>query len=132
MAQVFHPSMNVVSKVSILGGIAGLAGLLWLALVIARSPYVTRAGVLQPQPVQFSHRHHVETMGIDCRYCHAFADVSASAGMPTTHVCMTCHSQILVGSPMLEPVHASAASDASIPWVRVHDLPDFVYFNHSI
>jgi hypothetical protein len=132
MAQIFHPSMNVVSKVSILGGVFGIAFLLWLLLVVTRSPYVTRAGVVQDQPVPFSHQHHVDTMGIDCRYCHASVEVSGSAGMPSTHTCMTCHSQLFTDSPMLELVRASYQSGTPISWQRVHDLPDFTYFDHSI
>ena len=71
-------------------------------------------------------------MGIDCRYCHSTVETSAYANIPPTKTCMNCHSQIWVNSPTLEPVRASYRTDQSIPWVKVHDLPDFVYFNHSI
>jgi Zn ribbon nucleic-acid-binding protein len=132
MAQIFHPSTNTVSRVSIFGGLFVVAGLLWLMGAVNRSPYVTGQDVVIDQPVPFSHAHHVAGLGIDCRHCHTTVEVAASAGMPSTKVCMTCHSQIWLDSPLLEPVRASFRDDASIPWVRVHDLPDFAYFDHSI
>jgi hypothetical protein len=82
--------------------------------------------------VPFSHKHHVGDVGLDCRYCHTSVEKSAFAGMPPTHTCMTCHSQLFTGSPMLAPVVKSFQSGDPLPWNRVHDLPDFVYFNHSI
>jgi hypothetical protein len=101
-------------------------------LVIQRSPYVTQAEVARPQPIQFSHKHHVNALGIDCRYCHTSVEVSAFAGIPPTKTCMNCHFQIWADSPMLEPVRESYRTGQAIPWTRVHDLPDFAYFNHSI
>jgi hypothetical protein len=132
MAQIFHPSTNTISRVSIFGAIILIAVLLWLLLVIQRSPYVTQAGVARPQPVQFSHKHHVSGLGIDCRYCHTSVEVSAFASIPPTKTCMNCHFQIWADSPMLEPVRESYRTGRSIPWTRVHDLPDFAHFNHSI
>ncbi len=132
MAQIFHPSTNTISKVSIFGAVFLLIGIAWVSLAINRSPYITEAGVVRDQPVPFSHKHHVEGMGIDCRYCHTSVEDSAFAGMPSTKTCMSCHSQIWADSPMLEPVRASFREDKSIEWVRVHDLPDYVYFDHSI
>jgi hypothetical protein len=92
---------------------------------------VTQAGVARIQPVQFSHQHHVGGMGIDCRYCHTSVEKSAVAGIPPTQTCMNCHSQIWNQSPELEPVRESFRSGKSLEWVRVHDLPEFAYFNHS-
>jgi hypothetical protein len=132
MAQIFHPSTNTISKVSIFGAVFVVAGALWLMGAINRSPYVTRVEVVQDQPVAFSHRHHVGGMGIDCRYCHTSVEQSAFAGMPSTKVCMTCHSQVWADSPALEPVRESYRTNRSIEWTRVHDLPDFAYFDHSI
>ena len=132
MAQVFHPSTNTLSKVSIFGFLFFLAALAWVAAGITRSPYVTKADVVREQPVPFSHKHHVTGIGIDCRYCHTSVEDSAFAGMPPTHTCMTCHSQIWLDAPLLEPVRRSLRTNRSIEWVRVNDLPDFVYFNHSI
>jgi hypothetical protein len=87
--------------------------------------------VAREQPVPFSHQHHVGGVGVDCRYCHTSVEKAAYAGIPPTKTCMNCHSQIWSTSPTLEPVRQSFRSDVSIEWIKVHDLPDFVYFNHS-
>jgi Cytochrome c7 and related cytochrome c len=129
--QIFHRSTNTISKVSIFGGVFFVLGALWVILEVNRSSYVTRAFEAREQPVPFSHAHHVGGMGIECRYCHTSVDKSAFAGIPPTKTCMNCHAQIWSQSPTLEPVRASFRNETSIPWVRVHDLPDFVYFNHS-
>jgi hypothetical protein len=104
----------------------------YLVYELGRSPYVTRAFEARQQPIQFSHDRHVAGNGLDCRYCHTSVEQSAVAGIPPTKTCMNCHSQILSNSPYLEPVRTSFATDRSIEWVKVHDLPDFVYFDHSI
>lgn len=132
MAQIFHPSTNTISRVSIFGAVFIVLGLFWLMGAINRSPYMTHAGVVREQPVPFSHKHHVAGLGLDCRYCHTSVEDAAFAGIPSTKTCMTCHSQIWTDAPMLEPVRASYRDDTSIPWARVHDLPDFAYFDHSI
>jgi hypothetical protein len=132
MAQIFHPSTNTLSRLSIFGAVFVLALLLWLLAAVERSPYITQADVVREQPVPFSHKHHVSGLGIDCRYCHTTVEEAAFAGIPSTKTCMTCHSQIWVTSPVLEPVRASFRTDTSILWSRVNDLPDFVYFDHSI
>jgi hypothetical protein len=129
--QIFHHSTNTLAKVSIFGALFAVGGGLWLMLEINRSPYVTQAGVARIQPVQFSHQHHVGGMGLDCRYCHTAVETSATAGIPPTQTCMNCHSQIWSQSPELEPVRESFRSGKSLEWVRVHDLPEFAYFNHS-
>ncbi len=132
MSQIFHPSTNTISKVSIFGAVFFLAGGGWLVNELGRSSYVTDVSVAKSQPVPFSHKHHVTGVGIDCRYCHTSVEETAFAGMPATETCMSCHSQIWADSPMLEPVRDSFATNRSLEWVRVHDLPGFVYFNHSI
>jgi hypothetical protein len=104
----------------------------YLVYELGRSPYVTRAYEARQQPIQFSHQRHVAGNGLDCRYCHTSVEKSAVAGVPPTKTCMNCHAQILANSPYLEPVRSSYANDESIQWVKVHDLPDFVYFDHSI
>jgi len=104
----------------------------WVFEQIQRSPYTTYAGVARPQPVPFSHQHHVGGLGIDCRYCHTSVEVSSFAGIPPTKTCINCHSQIWSNAPLLEPVRESFRSGQSLVWTRVNDLPDFVYFNHSI
>lgn len=96
------------------------------------SPYTTRQGIALDQPVPFSHKHHVSGLGIDCRYCHTTVEKSASAGMPPTETCMTCHSQVWTDAPVLQAVRDSWATGKPIVWNRVHDTPDFVFFNHGI
>jgi hypothetical protein len=132
MPQIFHPSMNTVSRATIFGAVFILAGLGWLAMGIVRSPYVSGSHVIKSQPVPFSHRHHVAECGIDCRYCHTSVEQSSFAGIPPTETCMNCHSQIWTDSQMLAPVRESYRDDRPLVWNRVHDLPDFVYFDHSI
>jgi hypothetical protein len=130
--QIFHRSTNTISRVSLFGAVFFLAFLGWLFGAIQRSPYVTHEGVAREQPVQFSHQHHVGAVGIDCRYCHTTVETSSFAGIPPTKTCMNCHSQIWATSPILEPVRESFRTDESLEWTRVHDLPDFAYFDHSI
>ncbi|MEX2118979.1 MAG: cytochrome c3 family protein [Pirellulales bacterium] len=132
MAQLFHPSTNTFSKATIFGGVFILAALAWLWSVGIRSPYATGVDVVRDQPVPFSHDHHVRGLGIDCRYCHTSVEKSAFAGMPASEVCMGCHSQIWADSPLLAPVRESFRTGRPLAWTRVHDLPDFVYFNHGI
>ncbi|HET8562695.1 MAG TPA: cytochrome c3 family protein [Candidatus Binatia bacterium] len=132
MPQIFHPSTNTISKVSLFGAFLLLLVIGSVIASINRSPYVTHAEVTQEQPVQFSHKHHVGDDGIDCRYCHTSVEQSSFAGIPSTKICMNCHSQVWSGSPMLEPVRQSLATGRAIEWRRVHNLPDFVYFDHSI
>jgi hypothetical protein len=132
MAQIFPRSTNTFSRITIFGAVLILAFVAWVAVQIDRSAYVTRAAVAREQPVPFSHAHHVGGLGIDCRYCHTTVESSSFANIPPTKTCMNCHSQIWSASPTLEPVRASFRTGASIRWTRVYDLPDFVYFNHSI
>jgi hypothetical protein len=132
MAQIFHPSANTLSRVSIYGALFVVVGLLFVSYAVIRSPYQTMQRVIKDQPVQFSHEHHVTGLGIDCRYCHTSVEHSSSAGMPSTETCMSCHSQIWSDSPMLAPVRASYRDNTPIRWNRVHDLPDFAYFHHGV
>ena len=126
MAQIFHPSTNTIARVSILGAVFILGGVLWLLAALNRSSYATEEGVARQQPVQFSHEHHVGGLGIDCRYCHTSVEVSAFAGMPSTATCMNCHAYIWTESPFLAPVRDSFRTGQSIAWTRVYDLPDFL------
>lgn len=132
MAQLFPPASNALARGSIFGGLAILAVITWGGNQWLRSSYVTQVNVVRDQPVPFSHDHHFRDLGIDCRYCHATVETSAFAGMPTTETCMGCHSLIWRDSPLLAPVRESWRTKQPLSWVRVHDLPDFVYFNHSI
>jgi hypothetical protein len=132
MPQIFHRSANTLSKVSLFAVLSLAVGGILLAMVIGRSSYVTRAHEFIEQPIQFSHLHHVLDDGIDCRYCHTSVETSSFAGIPPTKTCINCHSQLFATEPILEPVRASFRDETPLSWTRVHDLPDFVYFNHSI
>ena len=132
MAQTFHRRANTIFLVTLIGLVLLVGGLMALAYAVQDSPYVTRAFIAREQPIQFSHERHVGGNGIDCRYCHTSVESAAFAGIPPTRTCMNCHSQIFADSPFLEPVRSSFRTGESIQWTRVHDLPDFVYFNHSI
>ncbi len=132
MAQIFHRSTNTLSRVTIFGAVFIVGFVLWVIGGIVRSPYATDQGIRREQPVPFSHQHHVAGLGIDCRYCHTSVETSSFAGIPPMATCMNCHSQIWTNADMLEPVRASYASGKPLIWSRVHRLPDFVHFNHSI
>jgi len=132
MPQIFHRSTNTYSRITIFGAVFILGFLTSVFTVLDRSAYATRQAEVREQPIPFSHAHHVGALGIDCRYCHTTVETSSFANLPPTKTCMNCHSQIWLTSPTLEPVRASFRDDKSIAWTRVHDLPDYVYFNHSI
>jgi hypothetical protein len=132
MAQVFPRYTNTLSRFTALAAVGLVATGLWLWARIQRSPYTSDVRIAKTQPVPFSHEHHVNGIGIDCRYCHTSVETSAFAGIPPTATCMNCHKQIWAEAPMLEPVRESFRTGKSLEWVRVHDLPDFAYFNHSI
>ena len=132
MAQIFHPAMNTVAKASIFGAVFFILFLAWVGAGVTRSTYITNEGIARNQPVPFSHEHHVNGLGIDCRYCHSTVDKSAFAGIPPTKVCMTCHSQVWTNAAILEPVRQSWATGQPIRWNRVHDIPDYAYFNHAV
>jgi len=132
MSQIFPKSANSLARASIilmvlLGGIV-----VTILLTLPSSDYITRRNMSRTQPVQFSHAHHAGGMGFDCRYCHTSVEESNFAGIPPTKTCMNCHSQLFADSPYLEPVRASFRNNTPLTWVRVNDLADFVYFNHSI
>jgi len=132
MAQLFHRGANNLAKISIVIAIILGGTVFYVYTQVARSTYLTGRYAERQQPVQFSHKHHVGDDGIDCRYCHTSVETSYSAGIPPTQTCMNCHSQIWADSPYLEPVRASYRENKPIEWQRVHDLPEFAYFNHSI
>lgn len=130
MAQAFTRAEVLVLKLLALGVLVLVA----VALGVARWSMAPQIEMQDPvaQPIPFSHKHHVSDDGIDCRYCHASVETSAFAGMPATSVCLTCHSVLFRDAPMLAPLHASLRDNRPLAWTRVHDLPDFVYFDHSI
>lgn len=132
MGQLFKRRANSIAKLIIVGGAASIVMLCAALYAFARSEYWTRVDVPLEQPVPFSHQHHVAGLGIDCRYCHTSVEQSSFAGLPPTETCMTCHSQVWKDAPVLQPVRDSLQSGKPLKWTRVHDLPDYVYFDHSI
>lgn len=133
MAQIFHPSTNVLSRLTIfIVFIAGPCATLYLGSAVTRSSINTNVGVPIAQPVPFSHEHHAIELGIDCRYCHTEVEKSYNAGLPPTETCMSCHSQIWTDSPLLDPVRESYAKNQPILWNRLNSVPSFVYFPHDI
>src|ERR1700760_4247293 len=132
MAQLFSPRANVHARVTIVIVVLLICAGAWTTWAVYWSPYATYVDVPFHQPVPFSHKHHVGDDGIDCRYCHTSVEKSSNAGLPSTDTCMSCHSQIWKDTPMLEPVRLSLASNSPLQWNRVHDLPDYVYFDHSV
>lgn len=132
MPQIFHSSANTIARVSIFGVVflvTSVVGGLWGWV---RTPYMTEVGIPKPQPIPFSHAHHVGDVGIDCRYCHTTVEKEAFAGIPATEVCMNCHSQLWRDAGMLNPLLTSMQENQPIEWNRVHDAPDYVYFHHGI
>ncbi len=132
MAQIFDRSANSLARISIVSLLLAVCVLVWAAYEINAGTFITDVRVAKDQPVPFSHKHHVGDDGLDCRYCHTSVETSAFAGLPPTETCMTCHSQIWTNAQILEPVRESYRTNRSLAWTRIHDLPDFVYFNHSI
>jgi cytochrome c3-like protein len=132
MAQLFSPGADAIYRLTLLTALACLAGVPMVAAGIVRSDYVTGVGVAPAQPAPFSHKHHAGELGVDCRYCHTTVETQATAGLPPTHTCMTCHSQIWTGSDMLKPVRDSYDRNEPLQWVRLNRLPQYVYYNHSV
>jgi len=132
MAALFPRWTNTLSR--LMAGLLAATPALGIAalMIYVRSPFGTGQFVPVEQPIQFDHRHHVGDEGIDCRYCHSTVERSPYAGMPPAATCMNCHSQVWNKSPLLSVVRKHYFTDRPIPWNRVHNLPDFVYFNHSI
>ncbi len=130
MAQIFSPKFNLLLKLVLLASLFAAVVALLVYRLDVRSDAPKSAAIEQPVP--FSHKHHVGDDGIDCRYCHTTVETSAFAGIPPVSTCMSCHSQIFTDSPTLAPVVEAFATGRPLRWNRVHDLPDFVFFNHGI
>jgi len=113
--------------------VAAVGGLVYASVVIylGFSPKATDVGYMPTQPVPYSHALHVGQLGMDCRYCHTGVEQTARATIPPTQTCMNCHSKVRANSEKLIPVRESYATGMPVPWIRVHDLPDYVYFDHS-
>ena len=128
MPQIFSPPLILGLKLFFLA-VLGVVAIAWVTLYKALP---AQGGLLSPaQPIPFSHKHHVGDDGIDCRYCHWSVEKSSFAGIPSADVCLTCHSQLFADAAMLAPLRESARTGQPLKWARVHDLPDFVYFDHS-
>ncbi len=132
MAQLFPKSANKLAPASIVALLLVAGGAVGSLLALDYAGFNQRRGQTVEQPVPFSHEHHVSGLGIDCRYCHTAVEKSASAGIPPTSTCYNCHKLVWNEAPMLEPVRSSYRTGKPLEWTKVHDLPDFTYFNHSI
>lgn len=132
MAQIFRRSMNQLARATLVFAIFLAFSAGGVAIFLDRSPLHTKQGTFVHQDVPFSHDHHTEALGIDCRYCHTSVEESAFAGIPPTATCMNCHKQIWSETELLAPVRESFATNQPLVWQRVNDLPDYTYFNHSI
>jgi Cytochrome c7 and related cytochrome c/Class III cytochrome C family len=131
MSKIFPKSANalplqIVIFLFVLGGVA-TAGITYYA-----TPKYLRVGYQPVQPVPFEHSLHAGQLGIDCRYCHASVEKSGTSSIPAAQTCMNCHSQIKTTSPVLEVVRESYKTGDPVPWVKIHQAPDYVYFNHSV
>ena len=131
MSKLFPKSANklplqIIILVFVLGSIV-TAGTTYYAT----NKYIN-VGYAPVQPVPFSHALHAGQLGIDCRYCHIGVDKGATSTVPTSQTCMNCHNQVKTDSPLLEVVRNSYASGDPVPWVKIHQVPDYVYFNHSV
>ncbi len=132
MAAIFRPVANLLVRLALLGGLVVVVlPILWWWLA-PRTDYARSLRWIVSQEVPFSHEHHVAGLGIDCRFCHTSVQTAANAGLPPTYTCMTCHSQIWTNAALLAPVRQSLANGTPLTWHRVNNLPDYVYFNHSI
>lgn len=132
MPQLFRPYADTVARIVLTAIVVVPLLAVAVAYWVAASEYVTDRSITLDQPVPFSHAHHVGGLGIDCRYCHTGVETSAVAGIPPTHTCMTCHSQLYTQTAMLAPIRTSLAEGRPIRWNKVNKLPDYVYFDHSI
>ncbi len=132
MAAIFGPAANLAVKLTILVALACAVAVFLAWWLWPQTDYARHVRAVVEQPVPFSHQHHISGLGLDCRFCHTSVEVSANAGLPPTYTCMTCHSQVWTNAALLAPVRASLANNTPIVWHQVTDLPDYVYFNHSI
>lgn len=132
MPQIFRPRSDALARIALASVAATPVLLVGFGYTLMRSPYVTGQNWTREQPVPFSHEHHSGSLGIDCRYCHTSVEKARFAGLPPTETCMTCHSQIWTNAGMLAPVRTSLAQNRPLRWRRVHNLPGYVYFDHSV
>lgn len=131
MPQPFSPRANHLSRLSLWLAVVLSVVILGLTTGFIRSDYLSGRNDVIEQPVSFSHKHHVQGLGLDCRFCHTSVETSANAGIPDTQTCMTCHSEIWKTAEALKTVRESAEQNKPLNWYKVYRLPDYVYFNHS-
>jgi formate-dependent nitrite reductase cytochrome c552 subunit len=131
MSKLFPKSANKL-PFQIVVYLVVLAGIATAGVNYYMTPKYTRVGYAPVQPVPFSHAQHVQELGLDCRYCHSNVDKSGHSNVPTAQTCMNCHSLIKANSPLLAPVRESYEKNTPVPWVWIHQTPDFAFFNHSI
>jgi hypothetical protein len=131
MSNLFPKSANKL-PLQILIFIGLTAGIVSAGITYYATPKYTRVGYAPTQPVPFSHALHAGQLGMDCRYCHSNVEKSGHANVPTAQTCMNCHNQVKTDSPLLAPVREAYASGGSVPWVKIHQAPDYVYFNHAV
>ena len=130
MSKLFPQSANKLPlQIVIFLGI--FAGIATAGVTYYMTPKYTRVGYAPLQPVPFSHAKHVQEVGLDCRYCHSNVDKSGHSNVPSSQTCMNCHSIIKANSPLLAPVRESYANNTAVPWVWIHQTPDYAYFNHA-
>lgn len=130
MSYLFPKSANKL-PLQIILFVVVVVGIVTAATNYYATPKYTRVGYAPVQPVPFSHALHNGQLGIDCRYCHSNVEKSGHANIPTSQTCMNCHNQVKTDSPLLAPIRESYASGNPVEWVRVHEVPDYVYFNHA-
>ena len=131
MSNLFPKSANRL-PLQIIIYLCVLAGVATAGVTYYMTPKYTRVGYAPVQPVPYSHALHAGQLGIDCRYCHSYVEKSGFANLPTAQTCMNCHNQVKTNSPLLAVVRQSYQTGQPVPWVQVHQVPDFVYFNHAI
>ena len=131
MSYIFSKSANKL-PLQIVIYLVVLAGIATAGVTYYMTPKYSRVGYAPVQPVPYSHELHVGQLGLDCRYCHSNVDKSGFANLPTAQTCMNCHNQVKPDSPLLAPVRRSYETGEPVPWVKIHDLPDFAYFNHAV
>jgi len=130
MASIFSKSSDTYIRIGVLAAALGAGAAVALAFYLA-NPQVRETGYAPLQPVEYSHKLHAGDLGMDCRYCHSSVEQAGYAAIPATEVCMNCHVRVKGDSPLLQLVRESYATGQPIPWVKVHSLPDYVYFNHQ-
>lgn len=118
--------LKIILSLGVLG-VTAVAGVTYYM-----TPKYSRVGYAPTQPVAYNHYLHAEQLGLDCRYCHTYVDESGHANVPDAGTCMNCHSHVKKDSPLLEPVRTSYETGEPIEWVRIHKVPDYVYFNHAV